>query len=144
MIEAKNVGKYFYIKNNELTPKQIQKLTYYAYAWFIVAKNGTRLFEEPPQAWVHGPVFRSLYDAMRYSEFYNDTSDQKKLDSNTRKFLDTIYTIYGKYPGNDLERLTHSESPWKKARERAGLKECPTVRSMEEIKDEDIIEWGNT
>lgn len=142
-MNPKTIGRYFFSRNNELTDIQIQKLTYYAYAWFMIANNGAKLFDEQPQAWVHGPVFRSLYDAMKKKNFYDNEVEQNNIDINIINFLDIIYNIYSKYSGNELERLTHSESPWKKARERAGLKDFPTVRSMEYIIDKDIMEWGN-
>ena len=142
-MNPKTIGRYFISRNNELTDIQIQKLTYYAYAWFMIANNGAKLFDEQPQAWVHGPVFRSLYDAMKKKNFYDNEVEQNNIDINIINFLDIIYNIYSKYSGNELERLTHSESPWKKARERAGLKDFPTVRSMEYIIDKDIMEWGN-
>ena len=142
-MNPETIGRYFFSRNNELTDIQIQKLTYYAYAWFMIANNGAKLFDEQPQAWVHGPVFRSLYDAMKKKKFYDNEVEQNNIDINIINFLDIIYNIYSKYSGNELERLTHSESPWKKARERAGLKDFPTVRSMEYIIDKDIMEWGN-
>lgn len=142
-MNPETIGRYFFSRNNELTDIQIQKLTYYAYAWFMIANNGAKLFDEQPQAWVHGPVFRSLYDAMKKKIFYDNEVEQNNIDINIINFLDIIYNIYSKYSGNELERLTHSESPWKKARERAGLKDFPTVRSMEYIIDKDIMEWGN-
>ena len=45
-----------------------------------------------------------------------------------------IYNLYGKYSGNELEQMTHSESPWKKAR--TGLD--ANMRSMRELDDEEI------
>ncbi|MNG32804.1 hypothetical protein D3C84_1188980 [compost metagenome] len=44
--------------------------------------------------------------------------------------------IYGDYTGNELESLTHQETPWKKARE--GFQ--PLDRCTNEIRDEDMFE----
>lgn len=132
-IEAKNVAKYFYDKNNDFTEKQLQKLTYYAYAWYLTNYNN-RLFDESPQAWIHGPVFMSLYVALQNDEFKD--ADTKCISENikVRDLLEIIYRVYGKLSGYRLEKLTHSEDPWKKARE--GL--SPEVKSRNKIKDEDI------
>ena len=42
-IKARNIAKFFYEKNNELTEKQLQKLTYYTYVWYLI-KFKQRLF----------------------------------------------------------------------------------------------------
>lgn len=140
-MDATTVGKYFYSKNQNLTDIQIQKLTYYAYAWYQIKHNGNKLFDEKPQAWIHGPVFRSLYDAMKRNDFYKE---ELTIDlGDIKDFLDLIYNVYGKYSGNELEAMTHSEIPWIRARHRAGLTNLPGSRATEEIQDEDIIEWGS-
>lgn len=135
-IEAKNVAKYFYNKNNDLTEKQIQKLTYYAYAWYLTKYN-ERLFEENPQAWIHGPVFMSLYIVIQNNELIE--TDTKCIEKNERakNLLEVIYRVYGKFSGYKLELMTHSEAPWKKARK--GLK--ATDKSRIYIKDSDIIAY---
>jgi len=135
-IKAENVAKYFYNKNDKLTDKQIQKLTYYAYAWYYT-KYKTRLFDESPQAWIHGPVFMSLYKILENDELVYANTDCIEENRNASNLLDIIYRVYGKLSGTQLERLTHSEEPWKKARR--GLN--PTDKSREKIKDEDIIAY---
>lgn len=132
-MDAVQTGKYFYCRNNDFSEIQIQKLTYYAYAWNLALYN-EKLFEEKPQAWIHGPVFRTLYDAMRYSDFYNTNTLNMQIENKTLRILDMIYNLYGKYSGNELEQMAHSESPWKKAR--TGLD--ANMRSMRELDDEEI------
>lgn len=135
MLNATIIGKYFLSKNADLTDIQIQKLTYYAYAWYMVKHSGNKLFEERPQAWIHGPVFRSLYNAMKNMDFYEEKFSIDSIDQDIRDFLDIIYKIYGQYSGNELENMTHSESPWKNAR----IGKKPYERSEEFISDEDIM-----
>ena len=72
-MNAVEVAKYFIELDSSLSEIQLQKLTYYAYSWYMVLYNKEKLFEEQPQAWVHGPVFRSLYDYMRYYDIYKET-----------------------------------------------------------------------
>ena len=136
MINATNVGQYFLSKNQELTDIQIQKLVYYAYAWYMVLHKGKKIFEEKPEAWIHGPVFRTLFDSMKNYKKFSNLEEVSKIGESNAKFFDTIYNVYGKYSGNELEKMTHSESPWIKARK--GLK--PYEFSQNKIEDNDIIE----
>ena len=135
MLNATIIGQYFLSKNPELTDIQIQKLVYYAYSWYMVKNKGEKLFEESPQAWIHGPVFRTLFDSMKDYKRFSKTDEIEKIEKNITDFLDVIYEIYGKYSGNELERMTHSELPWIKAR--IGLK--PYEFSQNTILDEDIM-----
>lgn len=135
-IKVENVAKYFYDKNNRLTDKQIQKLTYYAYAWYLTKYN-ERLFNESPQAWIHGPVFMTLYKILENNQLKLVNADCIKDNKNTVDLLEIIYRVYGKFSGTRLENLTHSEAPWQKAR--IGLR--PDEKSRVEIKDEDIIAY---
>lgn len=135
MLNATIIGQYFLSKNPELTDIQIQKLVYYAYSWYMVKNNGKKLFEENPQAWIHGPVFRTLFDNMKNYKKFSQTDEVESIDKDITDFLDVIYNIYGKYSGNELEKLTHSELPWIKARN--GLK--PYEFSQNIILDEDIL-----
>lgn len=102
---------------DSMTPKKLQKLCYYAQGLYG-AITEQRLFEEEIEAWIHGPVAPELY--YKYKPYgYNNipkrerTSDNKELT----EIVEQIYRIYGKLDGNQLEALTHSETPWKKARE---------------------------
>lgn len=135
MLNATIIGQYFLSKNPELTDIQIQKLVYYAYSWYMVKNNGKKLFEENPQAWIHGPVFRTLFDSMKNYKKFSQTNEVESIDKDVTDFLDVIYNIYGKYSGNELEKLTHSELPWIKARN--GLKSYEFSQNI--ISDEDIL-----
>lgn len=137
-----DVGIYIQRKLHFCTDKQVQKITYYAYCWYIVKNNKdaqnitNRLFEQHPEAWIHGPVFHDLYDEMTYYR-KRFLERQEKLSEETKGFLDKIIGIYGKYTGNQLEDLTHNETPWREAR--CGLP--PACRSREQLKDSVIFEY---
>ena len=139
-INATIVGQYFLSKNQDLTDIQIQKLVYYAYSWYMVLHNVKKIFDEQPEAWIHGPVFRSLFNKMKdYKRFLNFDEAEKMGESNS-EFLDKIFDVYGKYSGNELEKMTHSELPWQEARRGLGAYE----HSQNKIKDADIIKcYGN-
>lgn len=133
-VNATRVGQFFLSKNQDLTDIQIQKLVYYAYSWYMVLHGGKKIFDEQPEAWIHGPVFRSLFNDMKSKSFFDLSEVEKMCKSNT-DFLNKIYDVYGNYSGNKLEMMTHSELPWKEARK--GL--APYEHSQNKIKDSDII-----
>lgn len=137
------IAKYFLSKNHFLTDKQVQKLVYYAYSWYIVNNNvnknniTNRLCAEHPEAWVHGPVFYNLYEALTYHRQMFWQNENVDLDFNTKNFLDVIYNVYGKFTGNQLEDMTHNETPWIVARN--GL--APNERSRRQLDDAQIYEY---
>jgi uncharacterized phage-associated protein len=121
---VQDIGCYFvYLaneKNKPLTNKKLQKLVYYAQAWSLVLNN-QRIFDDPIEAWVHGPAIRSLY--ARYKKFgFGPISEEVKpstlnISKKTKDILDNVWRVYGKFDSGYLEMLTHSERPWQEARE---------------------------
>lgn len=109
-----------------ITHMKLQKLVYYAHGWWL-AYNLNRppsLLNERPQVWRHGPVFNTMYHALK--EFGNrpitlpqpdfpfepppDVDDSDDLILN---FMDWIWVRYGNYTAIQLSNLTHgSDSPW--------------------------------
>lgn len=123
-LKVQDVGRYFLYRANQenkpVTNKKLQKLVYYAQAWSLVLNN-KKLFNEPIEAWVHGPAVRSLY--VQYKDFgFNPIQEDVKPDSiqvsgEQKDLLDSVWKIYGKMDAGYLEMLTHSEKPWQEARE---------------------------
>ena len=118
------VANYFLKKNEEdgkgLDPKKMQKLLYYAQAWNLVL-NHERLFRDEFQAWVHGPAIPRVWQTFREFNFIQPHPEILKnnfmeLDKKEKGVLDMVWGVYGKYDGNYLEVLTHSEAPWQEAR----------------------------
>jgi uncharacterized phage-associated protein len=60
MENVKDIAKWFLSKES-MSHKKLQKLCYYSQAWYCALYNGTPLFEDEVQAWIHGPVIASLY-----------------------------------------------------------------------------------
>lgn len=115
----------FFLSKSPLTPKKVQKLVYYAYAWFIAINNqdinniDNVLFDEIPEAWIHGPVFPSLYQRFKeygWHEIPRLKNDVKFENKDIESFLNIIWTKFGKFSADSLEFMTHQESPWQKAR----------------------------
>lgn len=108
----------WFLHKKSFTHKQLQKLCYYAQAWHCALLNKP-LFSEEIQAWVHGPVCPVLY--LCYAN-YGWTPIKKlygaapKFPAETLEVLRAVYNTYSRLTGAQLEALTHSEQPWKKAR----------------------------
>lgn len=123
-LKAQDIGRYFiYLANQErqpITNKKLQKLVYYAQAWSLVLNN-KRLFNEPIEAWVHGPAVRSLY--IQYKRFGFEPIREEiipetlNIAGKTKKLLNTVWKAYGRLDAGYLEMLAHSEKPWQEARE---------------------------
>jgi uncharacterized phage-associated protein len=97
---------------------KLQKLVYYAQAWHL-ALYCVPLFEEEIEAWVHGPVVPSLFQRYRDFKWGILPRSGGPVPQDTRYHLEEVWRAYGASSAYDLERLTHSEAPWKAAR--AGL-----------------------
>lgn len=100
-----------------LTNLKLQKLVYYAQAWHLALKDKP-LFEDEIQAWAHGPVVPSLYG--RFKKFRWETiaiqPPAPDFTKAVRGHLIEVFSVYGNYSAWDLERMTHQEMPWQKAR----------------------------
>lgn len=122
MDTAKQIANYMLSKKT-LTPKQVQKLLYYAYSLYLVKYNESfmqegmnKLFEDKIEAWDHGPVIRNVYDYIKKVALSNQlvTCNTKiqLSDIKIENFIDKILKVYGQYSGYELEQMTHSEEPW--------------------------------
>jgi uncharacterized phage-associated protein len=103
---------------------KLQKLLYYIQAWSL-AFYGKKTFDGKFQAWIHGPVNREIFDRFKdtkalYTEMeFTDIRDLSALSSiseSDKIHLDNIITHYSGLSGTQLERMTHMEEPWIKAR----------------------------
>jgi len=124
---------YFNSEGIEITPLKLQKILYYIQAWHLVFFNKDPLFDEAPEAWVNGPVYRTVYN--KYKKYKNKTISpgSKELDRNLKqsleilnltdeqeKLLNAVLKKYGQFNTGQLVYLTHSEAPWNDAREGLG------------------------
>ena len=138
----------FFRTKGEMTHKKLQKLIYYAYAWFITVYNENSddiinvLTEEQPEAWVHGPVFRTVYDKFKYSSWCIPKLDNPELNLSQEviNFLEQIWDVFGKYDGDQLEFMTHHETPWIEARGNISPMSSSSVR----LNDKTIFNFYST
>ncbi|MDU1574856.1 MAG: DUF4065 domain-containing protein [Pantoea sp.] len=100
-----------------MTPLKLQKMVFYADAWFL-ALYDEELVEDQFEAWVHGPVSRSLY--ARFADYkwrpITEKIECPELDAQIEEHLKEIYEVFGGFTAYELEQLTHQEKPWIEAR----------------------------
>lgn len=93
---------------------KLQKLLYYAQGFWL-AERGVPLFDEPIEAWQHGPVVPAVYRI--YCDHGRDAlppvADPEGIDRATAEFLNEIYSVYGQFSAWKLSKMTHEEPPWK-------------------------------
>ncbi|MBH3353831.1 DUF4065 domain-containing protein [Pseudomonas stutzeri] len=101
-----------------LTPLKLQKLMFYADAWHMVVNDGQELIPDHFEAWVHGPVVRSIYHRFNHYRWnpIQEPVTAPTLPEATSNFLNEVYRVFGGFSGYELEQLTHQEEPWKVAR----------------------------
>lgn len=128
----------------QITNKKLQKLLYYVQAW-SAALQEKRIFEDRIEAWVHGPAIKAVY--LEYQKFGAQPinkavseADIQDIPKEVASHIDQVWSVYGKYDGNYLEQLTHSESPWQDARK--GLE--PHISSETEITFESMRDFYRT
>lgn len=125
MCTALTVAKYIlnYCKENNVTNctnKKLQKLLYYIQAWSLAFDNGP-VFADEIEAWVHGPVVRSVYRKYKEFGFSPIVFDNRGYDigcfsDSAKAIMNCVLGVYSKYDAEFLEMRTHLESPWIDAR----------------------------
>ncbi|WP_321378428.1 Panacea domain-containing protein [Trichococcus shcherbakoviae] len=135
----------FFLFKGSVSPKKLQKLVYYAYSWAMVLLTETeeelvKIFDEPIEAWVHGPVVANLYEEFKtygYRDIEKAEECQVDFDEELLDVLEQVWNIYGGFTGNQLEQLTHNETPWIEARKGLG----PLDSSRNKINDNIIFTY---
>jgi len=147
----KELADYFISLSNEtgnlISNLKLQKLLYYAQAWHL-AYFENRLINEDFEAWVHGPVLPKAY--LEFCDFGWKPIFKEHLNQNfinnfcseiiTQKQCELLNDVVNEYFGLtafQLEKLTHSENPWKIAR--GDL--APDIPSSKIITDKSMIDY---
>jgi uncharacterized phage-associated protein len=152
-VDLNLVAKYISLTVGKMSHLKLQKLLYYCYSLHY-AYFDEELFDGDFEAWVHGPVSRSLWNSVKeHSLLYNDVTYQiEKGEKNPIEILESILTTdqtqllkdtiaeLGQMNGYELENMTHSEDPWKEAR--VGYKDGD--RCNELINKESIRQYYKT
>ena len=142
-ITASDIADFFLAKANstgdQITNLKLQKLVYYAQAWFL-ANFHKPLFDEEFEAWVHGPVLPKLYHIHKERGSSPIITDldiknvKQRFDSKTVDFLNEVVSAYMPHGAYKLELMTHNEKPWIDARGSCESDEkCNTIISKESM-----------
>lgn len=128
----------YILSKESMNHKKLQKLCFYAQSWYY-AYEGELLFDEPFEAWIHGPVCPILYKAYKQWGSLNIPQFENlqilELCQKSRQIIDAVYEAYGRFSAEVLEACTHMEYPWQNARR--GYKPfeyCRNVISNEEMR----------
>lgn len=157
---ARYTGLNLLQKGLSVSPLKLQKILYYEQAWYMVFFNKQHLFEDVPEAWVNGPVYRSVYDKYKGKTAYMNSdlnvsaflegepgkeeaikklAKSMNLQSNEIDFLESVFNTYGTKSQGQLVYLTHAEKPW--AEQREGL--LPFEHSNKKISLESMFQYYN-
>lgn len=119
-MDAKTVANYMlYIMGgafDDLTNMKINKLLYFAQGYFL-KKYGKALFDDKIEAWDHGPVVPTVYNAYKT---YGDKPIQcydadlaSRVSPEAEEILFDVARKYGRYTASTLRNKTHaSGTPW--------------------------------
>jgi uncharacterized phage-associated protein len=94
-----------------LPKKKLHKLLYYCQGHHL-ATFGKPLFRETVSAWDMGPVVGTLWYEERGGTVPAVRGEISEAELNTVGY---VVSRYGALTGRDLEHLTHSEDPWRRA-----------------------------
>lgn len=102
----------------DTTPLALQKILYYIDS-FSLALLDRSIFEYSPEAWVHGPVYKNIYEEYSYYRFNSiDKTNFTKylniecLEEEIITLIDEVIKCFGCYSGKVLEKMTHLSNSW--------------------------------
>ncbi|MBE4704008.1 Panacea domain-containing protein [Spiroplasma platyhelix] len=141
----------YLIQEHKITePVKLQKILYFLYLEYLKETN-EKLFDDEFEAWVYGPVLRSVYNHLKYVglnfneyESFDSAKDKYTLTKNTplkdKKISDFIDKKIKKYKNKntfDLVDEAHKTQPWIKARK--GLANSQISTEIIKFKDIEIF-----
>lgn len=111
----------WFLNQQSMSDKKLQKLCYYAFAWGTALLNYEIVDDSKFEAWAHGPVSPELYNECKEYGWgnipQNKFSDAHSIsDDNVINLLESVWITYGDKDADELEALTHRELPWRAAR----------------------------
>lgn len=148
MFSVFNIADFFLAKAS-MSPKKLQRLVYYAYAWTLALLNETiddlhfHLFHNRIEAWVHGPVVPDLYQQYKHYGWKDipqlNAYSGPTFPADVEDVLNQVWDIYGILSASELEMISHQESPWINTRNR----KHPCAVSSDQISDKDLFSFFN-
>ncbi len=136
-MKATDLARYIIAYNDNvgdlITNKKLQKLLYYIAAWGVVYFDDG-IIDDDFVAWIHGPVCTAAYNEYRHfghSPLKIDYQGRSSSDylkhfsmchqdvarfEEKMELVNAVLQKYMPYSSLQLELLTHSEEPWREAR----------------------------
>jgi uncharacterized phage-associated protein len=121
MVSIFDVAAYILKQYRTESILKLQRLCYYAQAWYLVWEDEP-LFEEDFYAWKTGPVNKEIQHLVNTNpnlEIENIFGDDNKLNEVQKKNIDKVLAYYTPHSASWLSQLSTMEEPWKQAREEA-------------------------
>lgn len=139
MVKIEDIARFIVLRllqrGNSISHLKLQKLLYYLQAWVMVHFDRAKIFENTPEAWVNGPVYREIYEIYRYKNLHSgfeekdvvsngmsledslmELKEKMGLDEKLYQFIESFLNHYGSMTEDYLVFLSHSQQPWKDAR----------------------------
>lgn len=140
------LAKHIIVTLEETTPLALQKILYYIEG-FCLALLDKEIFESVSEAWVHGPVYREIYDKYSSYKFHlidKDNLDKylniSSLDSEVMSVVDEVIKCFGCYSGKTLEKMTHLSEAWILARDNLGDDVSSNAQISKEVLKKEFME----
>ena len=116
------IAKHVIAQMEDTTPLALQKILYYIEG-FSLALLDKNILATNPEAWVHGPVYKEIYNRFSYYSYHiidkEEFSKYKTLENFAEEDQNLILSViknFGCYSGKILETMTHQTEPWLEAR----------------------------
>lgn len=100
-----------------IDPITLQKILFYCQCWSLL--DGERLFNEPVEAWRHGPVVRCVWKAYSGSSPIRPADERRyfELDIAQMELIQGVWESLKETHGWELSKQTHLPgSAWKRTR----------------------------
>jgi uncharacterized phage-associated protein len=110
-VSARDVAAVLRARQPGVGTKKLHKLLYYCQGHHLAAV-GEPLFRDSIAAWDMGPVVDRLWTAEKRS---GPASGTPPLDEAALNTIGYVLSRYGAFSGDELELMTHEESPWRRA-----------------------------
>jgi len=123
---------------NPITHLALQKLLYFSQSWNRVWNNEW-LFIDECEAWVHGAVYRNIYEEFKRFKYMPLPKVNKETCLSTKEIEVLEFVLkyyYDVYNAKTLETICHLEEPYKIARSGCGEDEsCDEIIKKDNIKE---------
>lgn len=87
----------WFLGKDSMSPKKLQKLVYYAYAWVLTLMNeneddlDVKLFDSRLEAWIHGPLFPELYHKYKGESIIPQKSSVPRFDEDMEDIMEQVW-----------------------------------------------------